>query len=63
VDEEDPVEVLQRWEEFGAVWHVVHRTADEATVSLLRCDGGEEVSRLVSRDPRLLAYLDRRPAG
>jgi hypothetical protein len=56
--EEDPVAVLRRWTEFGAVWEVVHRTAHQATVSLRRCDGGEEVSRLVSGDPSLLAYLD-----
>jgi len=56
--DEDPVGVLRRWEDFGAVWEVVHRTAQQAVVSLRRCDGGEEVSRLVSDDPRLLAYLD-----
>ena len=56
---EDPVEVLRRWEDFGAVWEVVHRTADQVTVALRRCDGGEEVSRLVSDDPRLREYVDR----
>ena len=56
--DEDPVEVLRRWEQFGAVWRVVHRTTGQAVVSLCRCDGGEEVSRLVSGDPRLLTYLD-----
>ena len=60
---DDPVEVLRRWEEFGAVWEVVRRTAGQAVVSLRRCDGGEEVSRLVSDDPRLLAYLDDRDAA
>jgi hypothetical protein len=54
----DPVAELRRWEDFGAVWEVVHRAGDEATVSLRRCDGGEEVGRIVSRDPALLAYLD-----
>ena len=57
--DEDPVEVLRRWEEFGAVWEVVHRTADQVTVALRRCDGGEEVGRLVSDDPRLREYVDR----
>ena len=60
---DDPVETLRRWEEFGAVWQVVHRTTDQATISLCRCDGGEEVSRLVSGDPRLLAFLDERATG
>lgn len=58
--EDDPVDVLCRWEEFGAVWEVVHRTADEVAVALRRCDGGEEVSRVVSKDPALLAYVDQR---
>jgi hypothetical protein len=58
---EDPVEALRRWTEFGAVWEVVHRTADQVTVSLCRCDGGEEVSRLVSSDPALIAYVDDAP--
>lgn len=60
---DDPVETLRRWEAFGAVWVVEQRTAERATISLRRCDGGEEVSRLVSEDPRLLAYLDQRDPG
>ena len=55
---DDPVEVLRRWTGFGATWEVIQRTSQQATVSLRRCDGGEEVSRLVSSDPALLAYLD-----
>jgi hypothetical protein len=30
------------------------------TVALLRCDGGEEVDRFTSDDPRLLAFVDAR---
>jgi hypothetical protein len=56
----DDLETLQRWEDFGAVWEVVHRTADLVTLSLRRCDGGEEVGRLVSDDPAVLAHVDRR---
>lgn len=55
---DDPVDVLRRWEAFGAVWDVVARTAEAVTVSLKRCDAGEEVSRLVSDDPALRAYVD-----
>jgi len=58
VTDSDPVEVLRRWRAAGAVWRVVSRTPDRATVALCRCDGGEEVDRLTSDDPRLLAYLD-----
>jgi hypothetical protein len=58
----DDLETLQRWEEFGAAWEVVHRSADQLTLSLRRCDGGEEVSRLVSSDPAVLAHVGSRSA-
>jgi hypothetical protein len=56
----DDLETLRRWEDFGAVWEVVHRTGGQVTLSLLRCDGGEEVGRLVSDDPAVLAHVARR---
>ncbi|WP_150242898.1 hypothetical protein [Nocardiopsis quinghaiensis] len=58
--QQDPVEVLVRWEDHGAVWRVVERTPSGVTVALCRCDGGEEVERLVSDDPALLAFVDGR---
>jgi hypothetical protein len=56
----DDLETVRRWEDFGATWEVVHRSGDQVTLSLRRCDGGEEVSRLVSSDPAVLAHVDRR---
>jgi hypothetical protein len=56
--QDDPIEVLRRWEQFGAAWQVVHLAGDAVTVALLRCDGGEEVSRFTSSDPGLRAYVD-----
>ncbi|MGX9790492.1 hypothetical protein [Mycobacterium sp. MMS18-G62] len=57
----DRVEELQRWEDAGAVWEVISRTESSVTIGLLRCDGGEEVDRFTSDDPRLLAFIrDRR---
>ena len=56
----DDLETLQRWEDFDATWEVLHRTSDHVTLSLRRCDGGEEVSRLVTSDPAVLAHVDRR---
>ena len=53
----DHVEELRRWEDSGALWQVVARSADRLTIALLRCDGGEEVERLVSDDPALLAFV------
>lgn len=57
----DRVAELQRWQDSGAVWEVVARSAGSVTIGLLRCDGGEEVDRFTSDDPRLLAFIgDRR---
>lgn len=54
---DDPVAVLQRWADAGAVWRVVHRGERAVIVALYQCDGGEEVDRIRSTDPRLLQYL------
>lgn len=54
---EDPIAVLSRWEAAGAVWRVLARDGDTVTVSLRQCDGGAEVGRLTSADPRLSRYL------
>jgi len=56
----DLVGALLRWRDFGGVWQVVARSPTQVTISLCRCDGGEEVERLTSGDPRLLAFLDDR---
>lgn len=59
----DRVAELTRWEESGAVWRVLRRTATGATVALLTCDGGEEVGRFTSDDPGLLAFLGNRSSS
>ena len=56
----DLVEALRRWEDFGAVWRVVDRDADQVTIGLFRCDVGEEVERLVSADPEVAAFVEDR---
>jgi hypothetical protein len=57
---EDPVDILTRWESFGGTWEVVSCSSEELTVSLRRCDGGEEVSRLTSAAPELRRYVEGR---
>jgi hypothetical protein len=59
----DRVAELQRWEDSGAVWRVLGRSADQVTVALLRCDAGEEVGRFTSDDARLLAYVGERASS
>ena len=56
----DRIAELQRWHDCGAVWQVLARRPGEVTVALLRCDGGEEVDRFTSDDPRLLEYIGER---
>jgi hypothetical protein len=51
---------LQRWQDSGAVWEVIARSEHGITVGLLRCDGGEEVDRFTSDDPRLAAFIGDR---
>jgi hypothetical protein len=59
-DVDDPVAVLRRWQDAGAYWEVIARHGGAVTVGLFRCDGGEEVDRFTSSDPRLLHFLGDR---
>lgn len=56
----DLLERLRRWEESGATWHVLTRSGRGVTVSLCRCDDGEEVERLRTDDPVAITLLDGR---
>jgi hypothetical protein len=56
----DRVAELQGWQDAGAVWEVISRKDRSVTVALLRCDGGEEVDRFTSDDPRLLEFIGDR---
>jgi hypothetical protein len=48
---------LTRWEGAGGIWEVVSRNAARATISLCRCDGGEEVDRFTTTDPAALDHV------
>jgi len=61
--EPGPIEVLERWQRFGATWRVVSRAEGWVTLSLCRCDGGEEVQRLTSTNPELLKWLADRTSS
>lgn len=62
MSENPQVRALLRWEEHGAPWRVVEQTPTRATVSLLTCDDGTEVERLISSDPEFLALVARQAA-
>jgi len=48
---------LLRWHEAGGTWRVDARSSSSVTVSLCRCDGGEEVDWFSSSDRDFLDYL------
>ncbi len=50
---------LVRWVEGGGHWLVLRRTPDEITVALYSCDD-EEMARVRSAEPDLLAYVGDR---
>lgn len=54
-------ETLQRWTDFGGIWRVLAIDEHTATVSLRRCDGGEEVQRLTTQETDLVAWLAEHP--
>lgn len=58
-----PIDVLTRWELFGGTWHIIARTGHHVTISLCRCDGGEEQQRLTSDDPALIGWLGDRTSS
>jgi hypothetical protein len=57
---EPTLETLRRWESAGGHWQVLSRRPDGLIVALTRCDGGEEMSRISSADPALIAYIGDR---
>jgi len=57
------LDTLRRWEAAGGAWYVASSADDHVTISLCRCDGGEEVDRLTSRDRTLLEYVAARPSS
>lgn len=59
----DPISTLTRWTESGAMWRVVSRRPGALTVGLFRCDGGEEVERITSSSPELIAFVGNRSSS
>ena len=59
----DAEAVLRRWEEAGGLWRVLARDAATVTVGLYRCDGGEEVDRIVTDERPLTHFLAGRSSS
>jgi hypothetical protein len=58
---DDPVAVLERWTDHGALYEVLELTDERAVVQLKTCFG-EPVERLESGDARLIEHLRERAA-
>ena len=56
MSQEDPIAVLERWTDNGAVYRVLELTDERAVVEMCTCYG-EPVDRLESEDRRLIDYL------
>jgi hypothetical protein len=50
------IDALERWTLFGAQWHPLQLSSDNAVVELCTC-AGEPVDVLQSNDPAVIAYL------
>ncbi len=59
----EDLEALRRWETGGAAWRVLARRPGDPgclDVALLTCDAGEQVGRLRTGEPDVLAYVGDR---
>ena len=54
---------LRRWEVAGGLWRVLARDAGIIAVGLYRCDGGEEVDRIVTDELPLTQFLNGRSSS
>lgn len=51
---------LLRWEDSGGTWEVLRHADPELTISLRTCTAGEEVERLTSAEPDVIAHVSDR---
>lgn len=54
------LERLLRWEESGGGWRVAGVGRGHLTLSLVTCDGGEEMGVLTTADPQVLEHVGQR---
>jgi hypothetical protein len=59
----EPLDQVLRWEQAGGTWRVLTLSADAGVTVALDSCYGEEMSRLTSADPGLLAWLGDRTSS
>lgn len=57
--EQDPLEILRRWEDSGGTWRLVHDDDEVVFVELLTCSGSEVMGHICTDDPGVLAHVRR----
>ncbi len=60
---DEPLAVLQRWQDSGGIWRVVRRTEIGLDIELVTCTGDEVMGRLSSGDPAVLAFVGDRDSS
>jgi len=56
----EDLEQLQRWQTSGGHWRVLADDGTTLTISMVTCDGGEEMAQLVSAERALREYVGPR---
>lgn len=59
----DVVKALVRWSDSGGIWRVVAKNSSAVTLTLLTCDGGEEMQQIHSCDPKVVAWIGNRSSS
>jgi hypothetical protein len=54
---------LRRWQDSGGQRRVLVRTPGNLQIALLTCSAGEEMTRLVTRNPEVLEFIGERWSG
>jgi hypothetical protein len=59
---DSPIEILERWEQFGGTWKVRSLSGDAAMIDLCTCDGAP-VDEICSAEPEFVAHVRTRVLG
>lgn len=59
----DAAAALHRWVQAGGTWQLLVHTPTRAVIALCTCSGDEEVERISTEDPAVLARLAGPLAG
>ncbi|MFT3715440.1 MAG: hypothetical protein QM774_05685 [Gordonia sp. (in: high G+C Gram-positive bacteria)] len=58
----DDLERVQRWVASGGHVRMSAARDDATVITLITCDGGEEMDRFVTRDPSIVSWCEQHDA-